>query len=199
MKDFGAAGGKRVGFIIAQVVEKPGFSGVMGIGGIDSIHVCPDDEFLCVHNMSDDRAGKIGAVAAKRGDAAVGSGADEPGHYGYEAVFEKREEDSPATGFGFFQMGLGITESVASENKIGRGYGNSRDSRLFQGGGEETRAEAFAKGSEPIGEFSASVHAAVLRHFVEKIAGEELEAAADTFVCFFVEVKVLEDIKVEMD
>ena len=103
MKNLGAAGGQGVRLIIAQVVEKFGFGGDVGIVGINSVHIGPDDELFSVHYVGDDRAGKIGAVAAERGDAAVGSGADETGNDGNEAVFEKRKENFAATLFGFFQ------------------------------------------------------------------------------------------------
>ena len=69
----------------------------MGIGGKDAVDIGPDDEFFGVHDVGDDSAGKIGAVAAERGDTAVGSGADETGDDGNEAVFEKRKKNFAAT------------------------------------------------------------------------------------------------------
>ena len=94
MKNLGAAGCQGVRFIIAQVMEKFGFDGVVWIRSINPVDIGPDDEFFGVHHVSDDRAGKIGAIAAERGDAAVGSGADEAGDNGNEAGFEKRKENA---------------------------------------------------------------------------------------------------------
>src|ERR1700675_1739106 len=112
MKDFRAAGRQGVRFIIAQVVEKFGFGGSVWVGGVNTVDVGPDDEFFGVHNVSNDRAGKIGAVAAERSDAAVRSRADEAGDDRNEAGFEKRKENGAAALFGFFQMRLGIAEGV---------------------------------------------------------------------------------------
>ncbi len=88
MKNLGAAGCQGVRFIIAQVVEKFSLGGGMRISGVNPIHIGPDDELFGVHEVSNDRAGKIGAIAAKRGNAAVGSRADEAGDDGDEAGFE---------------------------------------------------------------------------------------------------------------
>ena len=153
MKNLGAAGCQGVRFIIAQVVEKFGFDRVMRIRSINAVDIGPDDEFFGVHHVSNDRAGKIGAVAAERGDATVGSGADEAGDNRNEAGFEKRKENAATALFGLFELRLGLAEGVASENEIGGGNRNSGDAGFFESGGEETRAESFAKGGETIGEF----------------------------------------------
>ena len=101
--------------------------------------------------MSDDGAGKIGAVAAERRDAAVGSGTDESGDDRNKSGFEERQENSAAALFCFVQLRLSLEECVASENEIGGGNRNSGDSGFFERSGEETRAESFAERGETIG------------------------------------------------
>jgi hypothetical protein len=63
--------------------------------------------------VGDDGAGKIGAVAAESGDAAIWSGADEAGDDRHDACFEKRKENVAAALFGLCEMRLGFAESVA--------------------------------------------------------------------------------------
>src|SRR5258708_32005938 len=48
--------------------------------------------YTTLFRSSDEGAGKIGTVAAQRGDAAIGSCADEPGDDGDDAGFERSEE-----------------------------------------------------------------------------------------------------------
>src|SRR5271167_2144017 len=199
MKNFSPAGSQGVRLIIAQVVEKFGFDGGVGVGCINAIHIGPDDKLLGVDYVSDDGAGKIGAIAAKRGDAAVGSCTDETCNHGNEVCFEKRKKNVAAALFGFFQMRLGLAEGIACEDEIGGGNGNSWDAGFFQSGGEKARAEAFSKGGESIGKFGACDHTATGRHFMEKIAAKKLEAEADAVVLLFTKPKILEHAEVEMD
>jgi hypothetical protein len=188
-----------VRFIIAQVVEKFGFDGVMWIGSINTVHIGPDDELFGIDHVGNDGAGKIGAISAERGDAAVGGGADEAGDDRDEASIEKREEDVAAAFFSLLQIRFGVAERVAGEYEIGRGNGNGGDTGFLESGGEETGAEALAKGSETIGEFRGGNDPPLERHFVEKIAAEKLEAAADAVVLLFAKLKILQRIEVEMD
>src|SRR5580704_5324385 len=102
MKHFGAAGRKSVRFIIAQVVEKFSFRGSVWVGGINTVHIGPDHELFGVDNIRNNRAGKIRAVAAERGDASVGSRADEAGDDGDQAGFEKRKKNGAAALSGLF-------------------------------------------------------------------------------------------------
>jgi hypothetical protein len=90
VENFRAAGGKGVGFVVTELVEQVRFGGFVGIGRVDAIDIGPDDEFVGVHDVGDDGAGKIGAVAAKSGDTAIGSGADEAGNDRDDAGVEKR-------------------------------------------------------------------------------------------------------------
>lgn len=198
MKDLGAAGCQSVRFIIAQVMEKFGFDGVVRIRSINPVHVGPDHKLFCVHYVSDDRAGEIGAIAAKCGDTAIGSGADETGDDGNEVGFDERQENVATALFGFLQLRFGFAEGVASENEIGRGDRHSGDAGFFEGGSEKACAEAFAEGGEAIGEFGACDHAALRRHFVEKIAAEELEAEADAVVLLFTEMEILKNVEMQM-
>jgi hypothetical protein len=92
MKYFCAAGSQGVRLIIAQVVKEFSRGRNMRIGSINTIDVGPDDKLFGVHHVRDDSTGKIGAVAAKRGDTAVGSRANETGYDGNEAVFEQRKK-----------------------------------------------------------------------------------------------------------
>src|SRR5437660_5004449 len=112
VKDFRSAGGEGASFVVAELMQKVRFSGFAGIGGVDAADVAPNDELVGVHNVSDDSAGKIGAVAAERGDAAVGSCADKAGNDGHNASFEEREKNVAATLLGLLEMGLRIAESV---------------------------------------------------------------------------------------
>lgn len=91
MKDFRAAGGEGAGFVVAELMQKARFGGFSGIGGVDAVDVGPNDELVGINDMRDNSAGEIGAVAAKRGDAAVGSGADKAGDHRDNAGFEERE------------------------------------------------------------------------------------------------------------
>jgi hypothetical protein len=190
MKDFGSAGCESVGFIIAQVVEKFSFDRIVRIRGVNTVDIGPDDEFFRVHDVRDDGAGKIGTVAAERGDAAIGSGANETGDDGDEASFQKRKKNVAAAFSGFFEMRLGIAERVARKYEIGRGNRNGGDSGFFESSGKETSAETLAEGSETVGEFRGDNNEALRRDFVEEIATEKLEAAADTIVLLFAELKI---------
>jgi hypothetical protein len=149
--------------------------------------------------MSDDRAREIGAVAAESGDAAVGSRANEPCDDGDETVFEEGKKNAAAAFFGFFQMRLGVAESVASEHEIGRGNGNSGDAGFLECSGEETSTESFAEGRKTIGELGGGVDAALPRNFVEKVAVEELEDAPDAVFLVFRELEIVKHIEVEMN
>src|SRR5579864_1896841 len=92
MQDFRSACGERVRFVVAEVVQELRLRVFVRIGGVDSVDVGPDHELVGIDNVRDDRAGKVGAVAAKRGDAAVGSRADESGDDGNDVVFEQWSE-----------------------------------------------------------------------------------------------------------
>jgi hypothetical protein len=199
MKDFGAAGCQCVRFIITQVVEKFSLGGDVRISGIEPIHVSPNDELFGIHDVSNNRTGKIGAIAAERGNTTVGSGADEACNDRNEAIFKKREENAAAPLSSLLQMRLGIAEGIASEDELRGGNGNSGDAGLFESGSEKTRAETLSKGSETIGEFGGGSNAALLRHLVEEVASEELDHAANAILLLFANLEILEHIQVEMD
>ena len=198
MKNFRATGGEGAGLVVAELMQEARFGGFAGIGGVDAVYIGPDDEFVGVNDMSDDGSGKIGAVAAERGDATVGSCPDEAGYDGYDAGFEKRKENVAATLPGLFEMGLGIAESVASQNEFGRSDRNCGDARFFESRREEPDAETFAKGGETIEEFGAGGDAAVNGNFMEKIASQELQLVAHAKVIVFSEPQVMEDIEVKI-
>src|ERR1700745_1045138 len=80
MEDFRATRGEGMGFVVAELMEKPRFGGLMRICGVDAVNVGPNDEFVGVQDVSDDGSRKIGAVAAESGDTAVRSCADEAGN-----------------------------------------------------------------------------------------------------------------------
>src|ERR1700737_5671215 len=88
MKNFGTACGQGMGFTVTQVVQHSGFVGYIGVVGVNTIDVGPNDKFLRVDDVSGDGAGKIGTVASERGDTSVGRGADEAGDYGYDSGVE---------------------------------------------------------------------------------------------------------------
>src|SRR6266436_3966578 len=131
-------------------MEKPRFRGFVGIGSVDAVHVGPDDEFFGVHDVRDEGTGKIGAVAAERGDAAVGRGADEARDDRDDAVFKQREKNGAAALSGLLEMWLGIAETVAGEDKFRRRDGYRGHSGFFERGRKEARAQAFAERGEAI-------------------------------------------------
>jgi hypothetical protein len=199
MKNFCATGRQRVRLIIAQVVQKFRFGGGMRVGGVNTVDVGVDDELFGVDDVRDDGTGKIGAVAAEGGDAAVGSGADKAGDDGYKRGFDKREKNVAAALFGFFEVRLGVTEGVAGKDEIRGSDRDGGDAGFFERGGEETRAESFAEGSETIGEFFGGDDGTLLGNLVEKIAAEKLKAAADAVVLLFGKLEILKDTEMEMD
>ena len=134
-------------------MQKFGFDGSVGIGGVNTVDIGPDDEFFGVDDVSNDRAGKIGAVAAERGDATVGSRANESGDDGDKADFEKRKKSGAAASASLFEVRLGVAERVAGKDKIGGSDRDRSDADFFESGGEETSAEAFAERGETIREF----------------------------------------------
>jgi hypothetical protein len=94
---------------------------------------------------------------------------------------------------------LGVAKCVASENKIRGRNGNSGDAKFFQSSGKETGTESFAKGGETIEELGSGLDRAFLRYFVEEIAGEELEGAANVVLPVLINLKILKNIQVEMN
>src|SRR5690242_11241237 len=198
MKDFGAAVGEGASFVVAELMQKVRLGGFAGVGGVDAVDVGPNDELVGVHNVSDDGAGKIGAVAAERGDAAVGSCADEAGDDGHNTGFEKRKKNVAATLPGLFEMGLGIAECVASQNEFRRSDGDRGNARLFESGCEEPDAETFAKGGETIEKFGASGDAAVNWNFVEKVASQELQLVAHAEAIVFGKLQIVKHIEVKI-
>ena len=153
VKNFCSAGRERVRFIVAQIVQKFCLRGLVRIRGVDAVHVGPDHEFVGIDDVSDDGAGKIRAVAAERGDAAVGSCADETGDDRNDAGLEQRRKNSAAAAACLLELRLGVAEGVAGEHEFRGSDGNRRDAGAFERGGEETRAEAFAERCETIEEF----------------------------------------------
>src|ERR1700676_2092873 len=96
MHDFRPAGGERVRVVVTKVVQELGFGGLVRIAIIDAVHVGPNHQLIGIDGVRDNRAGKIGAVAAQRGDAAVQRGADETSNHGNYASVEKREKQFAA-------------------------------------------------------------------------------------------------------
>jgi hypothetical protein len=72
VKNFRACGCESVRLIVGEFMEQAGFCGFARIGGVDAVDVGPDDKFVGVDDVGDERAGEIGAVAAQGGDAAIG-------------------------------------------------------------------------------------------------------------------------------
>jgi len=178
-------------------MEKPRFRGFVGIGSVDAVHVGPDDKFFGVHDVRDDGTGKIGAVAAERGDAAVGRGADEARDDRDDAVFKQWEKNTAAALPGLFEMRLGIAEIFAGNDKIRRRDGYGGDSGFFERGGKEARAQTFTERGEAIEKLGAGGDAALGRNFVKKIGAEKLEFTADAEPIVFFEMQIAQDIEVE--
>src|SRR6266403_1571892 len=178
-------------------MEKPRFRGFVGIGSVDAVHVRPDDEFFGVHNVGDDGSGKIGTVAAERGDAAVGRGADEAGDDGDDAVFEQGEKNGAAALPGLFEMRLGIAKILAGDDKIRRRDWYGGDSGFFERGGKQARAQTFAERGKAIEKLGAGGDAALGRNFVKKIGAKKLEFTADAEPVVFFKMQIAQDIEVE--
>ena len=187
MENFRAARGEGMGFVVAELVEKPRLGGFVRIRGVDTVDVGPNDELIGVHDVGDDGPGKIGAVAAERGDPAVGSCADEAGNDRNDTGFEKRKKNAAAALFAFFEMGLGVAESVAGQHETRRGDGDGGDAGLFESGGKEPGAETFAKGGQTIEKLGTSSNGVVNRNLMKKVAAQKLQLATDA------EVRVLSD------
>src|SRR6267378_3435138 len=75
-------------------------------------------------------------------------------------------------------MRLRIAKGVAGQDEIRGCDRHCRNARLFQRGGEEPGAEAFAKGGEAVEELGAGGDAAVSGNFVKKVASQELQLPA---------------------
>jgi hypothetical protein len=198
VKNFCACGSKGVGFVVAQLVQEPGFGGFVRVGGIDTVHVSPDDEFFGVHDVSDDSSRKIGTVATEGSDAAVGRGADETGDDGDDAVLEQREKDGAAALARLFEVRLGVAEIVAGQDKVRGRDGHGGDSGFFQRGGEKARTEAFSKGGEAIEELGIGSDAALRRDFVKQISAEKLEFAANAEIVVGLELQIVQDFEVKL-
>jgi len=167
VQNFCAAGGKGVGFVIAELMQKARFGAFVGIGGVDAVDVGPNDEFVGVHNVGDDGTGKIGAIAAEGGDAAIGSCADEPGYDWDDAGFEERKKNVAAALLGLFEMRLGVTKSIASQDELGGRDGHRGDAGLFESSGKEPSAKTFAKRGQAIEEIRASGDGGVGGNFMK--------------------------------
>ena len=150
-----SARGERVRFVVTEIVEEFRMYALVGVLGVDAVYIGPDYELVGIDNVGDDRAGKIGAVAAERGDAAVGGCTDEAGNDGNDAVFEERGENGAAAPPGLLEVRLGLAKRLAGEHELGRGNGNCRDAGLLECGGEQTRAETLAEGCELIEELGS--------------------------------------------
>ncbi len=198
MKNFGAAGGKGAGLIITEFMKKPGFGGFVGIGGVDAVDIGPNDELVGVHHVGDDGPGKIGTVATERGDAAIGSCADETGNDWNNAGFKERKKNLPAALFGLFKMRLGVAESVAGQDEIRGSDRHRRYAGFFERSGEEPGAETFAKGGEAIEEFGAGSNGAVSWNFMKKVASQELQLAADAEAFLVAELQIVKHIEVKI-
>src|SRR5260370_293125 len=141
---------------------------------------------------------KVGTGAVERGEAGMGSCADELGDDGDDAGFEERKKNVAAALFGFFEMRLGVAKGIASQNELRRGDRHSRDAHVFERGGKETGAEAFAKGGEAVEKISTGGDAGVNRNFVKQIAAQELQLAADTKAIMFTELQIMKHIEVKV-
>src|SRR5208337_5242398 len=99
-------------------------------GGEDAVHVGPDDEFFGVHDVGDEGAGEIGAVATERGDTAVEGRTDETGNDRHDARFEQWHKSFAAALSGMPEMGFRVLESVAGQNEVRGSHGNRDDAEL---------------------------------------------------------------------
>src|SRR6267154_3277507 len=153
--------------VIAELMQKARFGAFVGIGGVDAVDVGPDDEFVGVHDVGDYGTGKIRAIAAEGGDAAVRSCADETGNNGDDAGLEERKKNVAAALLGLFEMRLGVTKSIASQDELGGRDGHRGDAGLFESSGKEPSAKTFAKRGQAIEEIRASGDGGVGGNFMK--------------------------------
>jgi hypothetical protein len=192
------AGGEGVRLVVAEFMQQPRFGGFVRIGGENSVHVGPNDELIGAYDVGHDGSGKIGAIAAQGGDAAVGGGADEAGDDGNDSSLQQREKNFTAALPGLLEMRLGLSEGLAGQDKIRGGNRDGGDATFFERGGEKPRAEAFSKGREPVKEFGAGGDSTAGEYFVEKIVREELEFPADAKVVPFTELETFQNVEMEI-
>src|SRR5260370_2203943 len=155
VENFRASGSEGAGLIVAELMQEARFAGVVRIRGVDAIDISPNNELVGVHGVRDDGSGKIRAVAAKRGDAAIGRRTNEAGNDGYDAGFEERKKNAAAALPGLFEVRLRVAKRIAGQDKIRRRDRHRGDAQLFERGGKQPRAEAFAKRGETIEESRA--------------------------------------------
>src|SRR5437588_11421801 len=198
VKDFGTAVGEGASFVVAELMQKARLGGFGGIGSVNAVDVGPDDELVGVHNVSDDGSGKIGAVAAECGDAAIGSCTDEAGNDGHNASFEEREKNLAATLLGLLEMGLRIAESVTGEDEFRISNGDCGNARLLKSRCEKPDAETLAKGGETIEKLCTGGDAAVNWNFVEKIPPQKLQLVAHAKAIVFGELQIVKHIEVKI-
>ncbi len=199
VEDLRAAGCQGVRLVVAEIVKEPGLHGFVGIRGVNAVDVGPDHEFVGVQDVRDDGTGKIGAVAAERGDAAVGSGADETGDHGNNGSGEQRDQQVAATALGLFQVRLGVAERVAGQNEFGRCDGNSGDAGALECGGKQARAEAFAERRQPVEQLWSGCYVFVRRDFVKQVAAERIEPVGDAVVRVGIEGEFAKNIMVQTE
>src|SRR5882757_5178142 len=139
--------------LVAEIVQEPGLCRRARISGVDAVYVGPNHEFIRIHDVSNDGAGKIGAVAPERGDAPIRGRSDEPSDYRNDGIGKQWQQNFAATLPGLLEMRLGILKCIASQDKFGGGNRNRRYSGTLQRGGKEAHAESLTKGCEPINKF----------------------------------------------
>src|SRR5277367_6821007 len=132
MQNFRAALGQCVGVVVTHFVQQLSFLIFAGVGGKDAVDIGPDDQFVGVHNVSDDGAGKIGAVAAQGGDATVGRSANKTGYDRDEAVGQQRKKNFATAHARFCQVRARVAEGFAGAHKVGGGDGNRGNIGLLQ-------------------------------------------------------------------
>src|SRR5580704_15350276 len=199
MKNLGAASRQRVRFIVAEIVQEFRLRGLVGICGVYAVNVGPDHQFVGVHDVRNDCAGKVGAVAAECGDAAVWSRADETSDDRDDTSVEQRDQYVVASALGLFQVGLGVAERVAGEHEFRRGDRNGGDAGALQRGGEQAGAEAFAKGREAVEELRRCSDMVMDRDFVKQVAAQRVERVRNAIMRFVVERQIAQNIVVQVE
>jgi len=71
---------------------------------------------------------------------AIGSCADEPGYDWDDAGFEERKKNVAAALLGLFEMRLGVTKSIASQDELGGRDGHRGNAGLFEERRPKSRA-----------------------------------------------------------
>jgi hypothetical protein len=170
------------------------------IGGVDAVHVGPNDKLVGVDHVRNQRAGKVRTVPAERRDTAIASRTDESGYHGNEAVIEERKKNLTSATARFVNLRASIAERVASQNKFRGADGNGGHARLLKSRSKEAGAESLAVRCETILQRGATSGARLRfrRRIVQQVLAEELKCARNAIVLLRFQTEIAKHFHVEL-